>query len=209
MDEIEKTLRETCPECGEQVFPLEHVLQHCNFDRNGVVIELGVASGKTLNMLAAHLPDNQHIFGFDSFEGLPEAWNDGGMVFHKGAFSTGGSLPSVPSHVHIVKGLFQDTLPAFKADVLKQQAVALLHVDCDLYASAKCAFDVLKDNIQDGTVIVFDELWNYPDYRNHEMKAFAELLRDKSVWFEPLTCRRRSSWYKEVAVVIRSNPSTH
>lgn len=66
-----------------------------------------------------------------------------------------------------------------------------MHIDCDIYSSTKCAFDTFRDNIKPGTVIVFDELWNYPDYKNHEMKAFAEYPDETGLDFEPLLCRKR------------------
>jgi hypothetical protein len=51
-----------------------------------------------------------------------------------------------------------------------------LHIDCDIYASTKEIFDNLVDNIVPGTVIVFDELYNYPGAEEHEFKAFQEFL---------------------------------
>jgi Methyltransferase domain len=204
-DKIETVLRESCPECGQATFPLQFVLEHSHFDKTGYVIELGVASGRTINLIGNHLPDNSNIFGFDCFEGLPEPWNDGGKQYPKGAFSTNGIMPRVPPNVRLIKGLFEDTLPAFKKDVLNDSPIALLHVDSDIYSSAKCAFTVFRNNIVEGTVIVFDELWNYPGYKEHELKAFSEFLEDSGLWFEPLVCRQRSFknlCNKEVAVVI-------
>jgi hypothetical protein len=37
-------------------------------------------------------------------------------------------------------------------------------------------FDQLVDNIVSGTVIVFDEFYNYPRAEEHEFKAFQEFL---------------------------------
>jgi hypothetical protein len=34
----------------------------------------------------------------------------------------------------------------------------------------------LADNIVSGTVIVFDEFYNYPGFEEHEFKAFQEFL---------------------------------
>jgi hypothetical protein len=205
---IEQFIRDSCPECGERIFPLQYLLDNIDFDKKGYVIELGVASGKTINMIGKSIPDNPNIYGFDSFEGLPEAWHDGGILFDKGAFSTNGILPEVPSNVKLIKGWFDDTLPIFKRDILQEIPISLLHIDSDIYSSAKCAFDVFKSNIVAGTIIVFDELWNYPDYKNHEIKAFAEFLEETGFWFEPLVCRRCEYKYlcnKEVVVVIKNS----
>ncbi len=49
-----------------------------------------------------------------------------------------------------------------------------MHVDCDIYSSTKTIFDLLASRIVAGTVIVFDEYFNYPGWRHHEYKAFQE-----------------------------------
>jgi hypothetical protein len=40
----------------------------------GAFLEMGVCTGRTINFIAALNPE-QHIWGFDSFDGLPEQWN--------------------------------------------------------------------------------------------------------------------------------------
>ena len=70
----------------------------------------------------------------------------------------------------MIKGLFDDTLPSFAKT--HTQPVSFLHVDCDLYSSTKAIFDILGDQIVEGTVIVFDEYFNYPGWQHHEFKAF-------------------------------------
>ena len=53
--------------------------QHFNYVLNnaslidGHILEFGVFKGKSLTMLSEHFLD-QKVFGFDSFEGLPEDW---------------------------------------------------------------------------------------------------------------------------------------
>ena len=49
-------------------------------------------------------------------------------------------------------------------------------MDCDIYSSTVCVLESLKDQIIDGTVVIFDEIWKYPNYKEHEIKAFAEFL---------------------------------
>lgn len=41
----------------------------------GLVLEFGVFAGTTINQIASRV--RQDVFGFDSFEGLPERWRDG------------------------------------------------------------------------------------------------------------------------------------
>ena len=47
---------------------------------------------------------------------------------------------------------------------------------CDLYSSTAAVFDALRPLIQPGLVIVFDELFNYPEFLEGELKALWELL---------------------------------
>jgi Macrocin-O-methyltransferase (TylF) len=116
------------------------------------------------------------IHGFDSFEGLPEDWFG---KFRKGRFDTGGKLPKVRSNVKLHKGWFDETLPKFVAE--NDGPVAFLHVDCDLYSSTKTIFQYLGDRIVAGTIILFDEYFNYPGWQQHEHKAFQELVQERGL----------------------------
>ena len=136
----------------------------------GLVLEFGVAKGASLRHLAGLTPRQVH--GFDSFQGLPEAW--GGTAEAAGAFSTAGRLPKLPANARLHVGWFDATLPGFLA--AHPGPVALLHIDCDIYASTVTVLRALADRIGPGTVIVFDEYFNYPGWRAHEWKAFQEFV---------------------------------
>ena len=135
--------------------------------KQGLILEFGVASGRTIRHMAS-LTGNP-IHGFDSFEGLPEAWRTG---FEEGAFRQ--ALPQVPSTVSLHKGWFTETLPPFIAST--PEPIALLHVDCDLYSSTAFVLETLSQRIRPGTVIVFDEYFNYPGWKQHEHRAFQEFI---------------------------------
>ncbi|HVM99033.1 MAG TPA: class I SAM-dependent methyltransferase [Caulobacteraceae bacterium] len=132
---------------------------------DGLALEFGVATGWTINQLARRLP-GRTIHGFDSFEGLPAQW----FTQDRGAFA--GAPPKVAENVDLVVGLFEDTLPAFVA--AHPGHVALLHVDCDLYESTATIFRHVGERLVRGSVILFDEYWNYPGWRQHEHRAFQE-----------------------------------
>jgi len=138
---------------------------------DGLYAEFGVYKGDSINRLARLRP-HRVFYGFDSFEGLPESWTLGART---GAFSVGGQLPAVHSNVVLVKGFFEQTLPDFLAGCDKK-AVALLHVDCDLYSATKTVLDRLAPLLAEGSVIVFDEYFNYPGWQQGEFKAFAEFI---------------------------------
>ncbi len=140
--------------------------------QEGMILEFGVYSGRSINHIAEALP-GRPIHGFDSFEGLPENWRPG---FGQGAFSV-PELPPVRDNVALIVGWFDKTLPDFVL-AHHREKLALLHVDCDLYSSTKTIFHHLADRIVPGTIIIFDEYFNYPEWRQHEWKAFQELQRD-------------------------------
>ncbi len=137
-------------------------------------LEFGVFDGRTINHMADRVrARGVTVHGFDSFKGLPEDWNATGR---KGLFDRGGRLPEVRDNVRLHPGWFDNTLPPFlKAHT---EPVAFLHIDSDLYSSARTVLTLARDRLHPGTVILFDEFLNYPDYEAHEFKAFAEFLAE-------------------------------
>ena len=145
----------------------------------GLMIEFGVYRGGTISSIA-NSNKERAVYGFDSFEGLPERWMSG---YEKGHFKT--EVPTgLPSNVVLVKGWFEDTLPVFLKE--HKESVAFMHIDCDLYSSTKTIFDNVKDRIADGCIIVFDELLNYGSttWKEHEYKAFDEFLDETNYRYE-------------------------
>jgi hypothetical protein len=144
---------------------------------NGLWIELGVASGQTIRFLAECFPD-QTIFGFDSFKGLPDDWIRHDSIRLKGTYSQ-NTLPQVPQNVCLIQGMFHDVLPQFTKEHV--EPIALLHIDCDLYTSTKESLEILAPQIVSGTIIIFDEFYNYPGCQLHESKAFEEFLTNRNL----------------------------
>jgi len=161
----------------------------------GHVMEFGVFRGGTIRYIAKQLPSNQAIHGFDSFEGLPEAWS--GFDLGKNAFSTGGRLPNVPGNVALHKGWFNQTLPVWTKNNPGQ--VAFMHIDCDLYSSTCDILNALESRLQPGTVILFDEYFNYPNWENHEFKAWKEFVQRAGLRYEYLGYARQQVAVRIVA----------
>ncbi|MBS0288581.1 MAG: class I SAM-dependent methyltransferase [Proteobacteria bacterium] len=166
----------------------------------GYYIEMGVGTGRTINFIAALNP-TKRIYGFDSFEGLPTDWDKGDKILKAGTFALKNSDYKLPfgKNVVVYKGLFREILPKFKHQVLKDHAIAFLHIDSDTYQSAKDTFDLIGDNILPGTIIVFDEFYNYPKFEEHEWKAFQEFLNARGLTAEYIAFNRV---HEQVAVKI-------
>lgn len=171
---------------------LNYVFEEKMVPDNGLWLEFGVYAGGTINRIARCTTKN-NIFGFDSFEGLPEAWTGRieswdttgharGSTYGPGTFSLGGVMPPVAGNVRLIKGWYKDTLPAFMRD--HPEKVSFLHVDSDIYSSAKDIFNNLKGRICNGCIIVFDELVGYDGFENHEWKAWWEFVDETKVAFE-------------------------
>ena len=146
----------------------------------GMALEFGVASGTTLRIVAEAFTEREGtVAGFDVFSGLPETWRTG---FPVGEFAQ-ESIPEVPG-AQLVPGLFEDTLPSFLND--EPGPVAFLHLDADLYSSTKTVLDLLGDRLVPGSIVVFDEFFNYPGWQQHEYRAWTEFVTRTGISFEYL-----------------------
>jgi hypothetical protein len=159
---------------------------------SGHYLEFGVYKGGSIRFIAKHLGSSQTVHGFDSFRGLQESWS--GDSF---SFDLEGHPPKVPDNAVLHQGFFADTLPGW----LEQNPgpAAFVHIDSDLYEPARCVFEYLEDRIVPGTIIVFDEYFNYPNWQAHEFRAFSELVQRCDVQYEYLFYARF-----QVAVKIKS-----
>lgn len=132
----------------------------------GLHMEFGVFCGRSLKQLRNVIPRDVRLYGFDSFDGLPEAWT----VYPKGTFATGFRV-QLPN-TELIIGTFASTLPAFLA--AHAGPVSLMHIDCDLYASTKTVLQAFRHRLTPGSVILFDELIGYAGFEQHEYRALQE-----------------------------------
>jgi hypothetical protein len=155
---------------------------------SGQYLECGVFTGGTIRHIARRMR-GATIHGFDSFDGLPEPW--AGFTLGSRAFSVQGRLPRVPANVVLHKGWFGDTIPAWCGAVAGP--VAFLHIDCDLYSSTVDILSGLAERLQVGTVIVFDEYFNYPGWEQHEFKAWREFTTTRQIQYDYLGYARQQA----------------
>lgn len=151
-----------------------------NIKVDGYVAEFGVFQGASLNFIAELLPEKT-IYGFDSFYGLPEDWS--GWEKPKGSFNLQGELPNVFSNVKLIDGYFKDSLPKWIKS--NTEPFALLVIDCDIYSSTNDILNSINLNqLQEGTLILFDEYFGYINWRNHEFKAWQEFVKKYDIDYE-------------------------
>ncbi len=137
-------------------------------------LEFGVYRGTSLFKWAdINSNDESRFFGFDSFEGLPEAWDNVRRTHAQGAFDTNGQIPkSEDRRIHFVKGLFQETLRSFLKDFEPSHRL-IVHCDCDLYSSALYCLTQLDPILRKGSIIIFDEFFS----SSNEFQAFIDYTR--------------------------------
>jgi hypothetical protein len=168
----------------------------------GQILEFGTATGRTLNQFA-HWMSNHTIVGFDSWQGLPEQFND----LPVGHFAQ--PLPQVLPNCKLVQGWFgsrplqdQSSIPENTANLYAQDnlaPLALLHLDADLYSSTKTVLDAFANHIKPGTVILFNEYWNHPTWQKHEYRAWQQHVKTHSIRYEYIGY---ASNHQEVAVRV-------
>lgn len=161
---------ETCHDGA--CYPL---LRHCvGLCEPGYGLEFGVQTGHSLGLISRSLL----AVGFDSFQGLPEDWGP----FTVGAFA---QEPPDVENAELVVGWFADTVPLF--DFGTVEPLRLVHIDCDLYSSAKTVFDHLGPHLIPGAYVVFDEFLH--DWPPNESRGGEE----QRAWRE-FADRTRISW---------------
>lgn len=154
----------------------------------GDYLEFGVCHGTSLICMYECLKrehiNNVRLFGFDSFEGLPEdAAMDPTNNWQPGEFASSLEFTTAKLTKHgidwnrtkLIKGWYNETLiPELKQNhkIIK---ASLINIDCDLYSSAKVSLDFCAPLIKDSSVIFFDD-WT-EEYAG-EKQAFEEFLKE-------------------------------
>lgn len=158
-------------------------------------LEFGVYNGSTITAVTRALDavgiKDVRVFGFDTFEGLPDfASSDCGGHWKPGQFCSSIEFTrSVLEHekvdmsrVELVKGLFSESCtPEFikKHNIDK---AALIMIDCDLYQSTVDALEFCKPVFADTTVVLFDDWFPLADKDQGEKPAWDQFLAANPQW---------------------------
>jgi hypothetical protein len=171
---------------------------HVNRPLRGYYFEFGCHEANTMRLAWKH---SRFLFdwtfvAFDSFEGFPdiaeidrqEIWEPGKCATSESEFRRkviGAGMP--PERLMTVKGFYDRSLtPELRARLAPTKA-AVIYIDCDLYESTVPILSFVRDFLQPGTVIVFDD-WNcfVADPERGERRAFAEFrAANPTLHFEP------------------------
>ena len=165
----------------------------------GDIVECGVGRGNTFHFWAILCHDStklRRLWGFDSFEGIPEPTLEDvsprnlkkgeiGRGTLKGVLAmlvhSGLSPGWVRSRVTLVRGFFDESLSKYTGE-----QIALLHIDVDLYESYKIVLEMLYDKVVPGGIIMFDEYMGTIEHEHFPgaKKAVDEFFADLDVRIE-------------------------
>ncbi len=132
--------------------------------RGGTFLE----AGRIVNDLGC---DNAVLYGFDSFEGLPEpeGIDATDTRFFEGQFSctreevernlTSNGMDM--SRATLIQGFYEDSLTEELRSKFQFKPVSVALLDCDYYSSTKVALDWLRPYIRPGSVLLFDDWYSY------------------------------------------------
>lgn len=144
---------------------------------------------------------SRRIAGFDTFSGLPPddvehpRWQAGSFAtnYLTGHPTLAYGAPITPESIRrlfttiglappeLEVGLFSDTLPTTISH--KYQKAALVHIDSDLYPSARQVLFGIEPILQSGTLLCFDDWFMYRGSPEQgEQRAFREFLEAHPHW---------------------------
>lgn len=160
-------------------------------DKCGDYLEFGVSHGTSMNCMYHTLQNKGlhkvRLFGFDSFEGMPEeAETQDEGTWRAGQFSS--SIENTSKFLtkngidwqktFLTKGWFADTLTEDFKEKHQLKKASVIMIDCDIYSASLEALEFSASLIKDVSIIVFDD-WNsgnLADKNLGEKKAFEEFL---------------------------------
>jgi len=174
----------------------------------GDIIECGVGNGLTLSLILYNILkhkknfiDNKKCYGFDSFEGFPEATihdlssrniklNRKSIItkadssflsidFVKNNFKNiGFNDADIDQNIFFKKGFFKETFEDFSCN-----KISLLHLDCDLYESYKLSLEKFYSKVVENGIIAFDEYEDDQSKWPGAAKAINEFFGEKTKKF--------------------------
>ena len=165
-------------------------------ETNGSYLEFGVFTGNSFNFamrinrkMEKHFKKklNNEFIGFDSFEGFGEiSEHDKNSAFTNSIFQVNEKKViknikknSKGQNFRLIKGFYKDTLKNKTSSDLGINKSRIIMIDCDLKDSTKLALEFSKPSLQNGTIIIFDDLNYYKgSIKKGEFGAFEEFKKD-------------------------------
>jgi hypothetical protein len=151
---------------------LNNLFNQCIKFRNNDVsfVECGIAKGGAVAMMKFSSGKHNKVFGFDSFDIMPDLVNEDIDVYNRddpkkyagvnltdgidAVYHTFNSCNISTEKVEIVKGYFEDTLIEKIENI---GPIGVLRIDCDWYEPTKYILENLYDKVVSNGVIINDD----------------------------------------------------
>lgn len=138
--------------------------------------------------VAAFLATRPRFYGFDSFAGMPaNPEGDDGLAAGSFRADPGAAVRLCRAvglrapDLMLVPGLFADN-----AGAVGDRPAAIVHLDCDLHASARDALALVGGRLVQGSVLLCDDYdLFHADPGRGERRALAEFAAERGVALEP------------------------
>lgn len=142
----------------------------------GSFVECGVARGGSLALMSFVSRGKRQVWGFDSFEGMPElttadraegqewvGYRCSGPEGVAEAWRTLRRFHVSGAWVRLVRGWFEDTLPQ---NVANLTPIAVLRLDSDWYQSTLFCLETLYRAVAPGGLVIVDDYHTFAGCRN-------------------------------------------
>ena len=140
-----------------------------------------------------------HVYGFDSFQGLPkpqdadrrEDWKEGLMHHPKSQVEGVIKETGFPrENVHLVEGFYENSLTDDLRNKLRKNPPAIINMDADYYSSTMTVFNWIGDILPSGCYFRFDDMWAF---YGHPEKGVIKAINEfndsaKFGWLTPFPC---------------------
>lgn len=147
---------------------------------DGDLAEFGVFTGAVTRFVRPRFTDRTY-HAFDSFRGVPEAMS---LAIAKHSFDLEGVIPDLPPNTTIHAGWFEQTVPAWHAR--HSAPIAFAYIDCDIYDSVRTVLDGIADRVRPGSILAFDDWYNFPNWQAHSLRAAQEFQEKYGIRLEPI-----------------------
>lgn len=168
----------------------------------GDYFEFGVYQGRSFlhahELKRRYQRDDMVLWAFDSFAGLPDIDDHKDNVWFRGQFACSETefrdilrrAGVSERDYELVPGYYENSLNSRTRDRLAGRCAAIVYIDCDLYSSTKQVLDFVKPFLVNGSVVCFDDYYNYKaSPEQGEQRALAEFLDEQNdlkfiSWFD-------------------------
>ena len=158
-----------------------------NFKKNSeyFYLEFGVYKGSSANFFSSKI---RKLYAFDSFEGLRTDWSG---ALPKGTFNLNKKIPRLRKNVIPIVGWAEDNIDNFL--ITHNPKIIFVHLDMDSYNSTLFILKKIKPYLTKGAVLLFDEFYNFINWKEGEYKALIESFSEDEYAYKAFNLRGKQT----------------